>query len=397
MMPFEQELREELTGLAGADRLRHTRVFAGRDRAHPTDSEGRRLLSFATNDYLGLAGHPALSAAASAEAEQNGYGSGASRLVSGEGPAHLALEQDLANFLGAPSVLLFPTGYQTNMGVLTSLAGPSDLIVSDAANHASVIDGCRLSRARVVIYPHGDSEVASLALETRGSFRRRILVTESIFSMDGDRAPLLNLAAAVRKHEAVLVVDEAHAIGVAGPEGRGLCAEHHIVPDVLIGTLGKSLGTSGGFAAGSDALRSFLINRARSFIFATAAPMPCVAATRAALALATGPDGQRRRERSNQLAARLRSHLLRAGLQPLGADLLVPIILGSERDALAVSDRLFADGILAPAIRPPTVPAGTSRLRITISAAHDSDDVDRLAAALIKAIPPSGRPGPALP
>ncbi|HEV3030254.1 MAG TPA: aminotransferase class I/II-fold pyridoxal phosphate-dependent enzyme, partial [Polyangia bacterium] len=301
-------LEAELAALAAAHRLRTCPALAGPSRQRPTDAAGpanHALLSFSSNDYLGFASHPDVLSAAAETAAQEGFGAGAARLVTGDLPTHRALEADLATFARRQSALLFPSGYQANLGAVTALAGPSDLIVSDAANHASLIDGCRLSRATVAIYAHGDPRSAAQALARPGEFRRRFLLTESLFSMDGDSAPLAALAELAIAHDAVFVVDEAHAFGVLGPGGRGLCAAANVEPDLLVGTLGKAFGASGGFVAASDAVRSYLVNRARTFIFTTAAPPPVAAAARAALRLAAGPVGEQRRARLAANRARL--------------------------------------------------------------------------------------------
>jgi 8-amino-7-oxononanoate synthase len=344
---------------------------------------GIPLVSFASNDYLGLASHPSLATAAADAAASQGFGGGAARLVSGDLPAHRDLEMTLARYLEAAAVLLFSTGYQANVGVLTALAGPEDLIVSDAANHASLIDGCRLSRATVRVYPHLDTNAARAALAHPGSYRRRLLVTESLFSMDGDAAPLVELATAVRQHGGILIVDEAHALGVLGPGGRGLCAEAGVVPDVLIGTLGKAFGSFGGFVAGGVSLRAFLVNRARTFIYTTALPPPVAAASMAAARLLAGPEGDERRALFHSNA-----RLLAEALSPLGRPTppprggIFPIIVGSDERALAVSRGLAEHGFFVPAIRPPTVPEGAARLRITISSDHQPVQIQALAQAL---------------
>jgi 8-amino-7-oxononanoate synthase len=386
-MTFEEDLERELAELKDHDRLRDSRPFGGLDRARPRVDGARQVLAFCSNDYLGLASHPALVAAARQAMTESGLGAGASRLVSGESPWHRNLERSLAELVGQPAALLFPTGYQANVGVITAIAAPGDLIVSDAANHASLIDGCRLSRARISVYPHCDASAASRALAAGGEpFRRRLLVTESLFSMDGDRAPLQDLAAVATEQGAVLVVDEAHALGVLGPGGRGLCFEAGVVPQILVGTLGKALGTAGGFVAGTIALRAVLLNRARTFIYTTAPPPPLAAAAAAAVALASGRDGDDLRARAAANAARLRRALTTGGLPILdrARDLIVPLIVGRERQALAAAGALLDRGILVPAIRPPTVPVGSARLRITVSASHSPDDVDALAAALLE-------------
>jgi 8-amino-7-oxononanoate synthase len=380
---FDEWLQAELDALDAADRLRACAPLAGPSRVRP-DPQVPTLLSFCSNDYLGMAGHPALSAAAIAAAKEEGFGAAASRLVAGDLPSHRALEAAVAAFTRRPAALAFPSGYQANQGVLSALAGSGDLIASDASNHASLIDGCRLSRAEVRIYAHADADAARRALAS-GTYRRRFLVTESLFSMTGDVAPLADLAAAAGEHDAVLVVDEAHALGVIGPGGRGACAAAGVVPDVLIGTLGKAFGAAGGFAAGHPTLRAFLVNRARTFIYTTGLPPPVAAAARASVDLVAGPEGDARRAAVFALVDRLAQALGRASRPPAGP--IFPIVLGSDARALAVSSALRARGIFVPAIRPPTVPEGSARLRVTLSAAHQPSDVDALAAALREVAP----------
>jgi 8-amino-7-oxononanoate synthase len=390
---FDAVLEAELAGLAALGRRRTCPELAGLSR---TDVEvsGDSRLSFCSNDYLGLAEHPALPTAAADAALREGFGASASRLVSGDLPAHRRLEEALARFFGRPAALVFPSGYQTNIGVLTALAGPDDVIVSDALNHASIIDGCRLSRARIAVYAHKDVDLAARLLgEARGA-RRRLLVTESLFSMNGDGAPLGALADVAKSHDAILIVDEAHAVGVLGPRGRGLCAAAGVEPDVLIGTLGKALAAAGGFVAGSRVLRDLLVNRARSFIFTTALPPPVAAAALAALEIADSPDGDGRRAmllaRAESLAPRLAAlHQSWPGsgdrgppAEAVAGSPIHPFIVGSDAAALALSAALADRHIFVPAIRPPTVPVGSARLRITLSASHTPPDLDRLIDAL---------------
>ena len=387
MHSFVPELEAELAELEVEHRRRACPEMSGQSRTRPRFARHPApLRSFSSNDYLGLAGHPDLASAAAEAALREGFGASASRLVTGDLPAHRALERDLADYVSRPAALVFPTGYQTNLGVLGALARPGDLIVSDALNHASLIDGCRLSRARIEVYPHGDARAARQLLAAGKDARRRLLVTESLFSMDGDVAPLSELAEAAETTQAVLIVDEAHALGVAGPEGRGLCAAAGIVPDVLVGTLGKAFGAAGGFAAGAPAFRDLLVNRARTFVFTTALPPPVAAAARAALKLITAPEGTRRRAALDTNRLLLGNRLAAAGLVPGPAPgPILPVVLGSETRALGASAALAARGFFVPAIRPPTVPAGTSRLRVTLSSAHTPEDVADLAEALIEA------------
>ncbi len=379
-------LAQELSVLSGRERFRQSPPFHGGTADGPSRThdllQGQEIVNFCSNDYLGLACHPALAEAATTSSRRSGFGASASRLVSGEQQEHRLLEQQLAAYVGLPSALLFPTGYQANLGVVTTLVNGSDLVVSDAANHASLIDGCRLSRATIRVYPHCDLDAARAALTDRSSqYRRKILLTESLFSMDGDFAPLADLAELARATDTVLVVDEAHALGVLGPGGRGLCAAAGVVPDALVGTLGKAFGSSGGFVAGSPELRSVLQNRARTFIFTTASPPPVAAAAAAGLELAAGSDGDRRRshlaEHITALVERLPSHV-----RATHRSAILPILLGDDRRALDASRALLDRGFFVQAIRPPTVPEGTSRLRLTLSAAHTPTEVQRLADAL---------------
>jgi 8-amino-7-oxononanoate synthase len=381
---FSAVLQDELDALQRADRLRACTDLAGTSRQHPSGPSGP-LLSFASNDYLGLASHPALVAAAAKAAADQGFGAGAARLVTGSLPAHRDLELALAKALRRPSALAFPTGYQANLGVLTALAGPDDLIASDAANHASLIDGCRLSRARVAVYTHADTAAAARALATPGQFRRRLLVTESLFSMDGDVAPLADLAQLAQDTDSVLVVDEAHALGVCGPGGRGLCASAGVSPDVLVGTLGKAFGSAGGFATGDLPLTNLLLNRARTFVFTTAPPAPVAAAAAAGVQLAASPEGDARRARLRANAELLVS-LLRGRVAPPPGPIL-PVVLGADGAALSAAASLREAGLFVPAIRPPTVPEGTSRLRVTLSSEHAPAEIEALATALLRVLP----------
>jgi 8-amino-7-oxononanoate synthase len=343
---------------------------------------GRAVVSFSSNDYLGLAASPALAGAARTALEEQGFGAGASRLISGNLGAHSKLEGALASYHETP-VLLFNSGYQANVGVLSALAGPDDVIFSDALNHASLIDGCRLSRARVEVTPHRDLAALERALATV-SGRRRFVVTDTIFSMDGDAAPVTALRELCDRERAVLIVDEAHALGVLGPGGRGLCAAHGVRPDVHVGTLGKAFGAFGAYVAGPAALIEVLLNRARSFIFSTALPPSVPAAAAAALEIIRSTDGDVRRAHVLALARRFA-----AGLRELGvpapaspAAPILPVVLGDAARTMAACERLLELGIYAQGIRPPTVPRGTARLRFSLTASHQPAHVDRALDAL---------------
>jgi 8-amino-7-oxononanoate synthase len=353
----------ELDAVRAAGRWRATRAF---DACGPAgDLLGRPVVSFASNDYLGLSAHPAVAAAAHDAIDRWGTGATASRLVVGTRPVHDDLEAALAVWKGTEAALVLPTGYHANLSVLATVAGPGVTVVSDELNHASLIDGCRLSRAEVRIARHRDVDHVDALLAAAP--RRALVVTDSVFSMDGDVAPLDGLAEACARHGALLVLDEAHA--VLGPEPPGLDG----VELLRIGTLSKALGSLGGWVAGSRRWIDLLVNRARPFIFTTGLPPADAAAALAAVEVVRSTEGA-------GLIDRLRAHVDR--LRPGHPSPIVPVILGSEEAALAASERLLRDGLHVPAIRPPTVPPGTSRLRVALSAAHTDADVGRLASAL---------------
>ena len=338
------------------------------------------LLLLSSNNYLGLAADPRLAEAAAAAARTLGTGSGAARLVSGSLRLHGTLERRLARLKGTEDAVLFSSGYLANLGTIAALVGRGDLIVSDQLNHASIIDGCRLSGADVEIFPHGDADACARVLAgARTERRRRVLVvTDSVFSMDGDLAPLRELAAACRRHGAVLMADEAHATGVLGG-GRGAVSAAGLSQsvDVVMGTLSKALGSLGGFVAGSAALCDYLRNRARSFVFDTALPPPSLAAALCALdVLEAEPDRPARALRS---ARRLYDGIRAAGIDPgtpPPAAAIVPIVVGDARRAVSLSDRLRRRGVLGLAIRPPTVPPGTARIRLCPMATHTDAQID---------------------
>jgi 8-amino-7-oxononanoate synthase len=372
-----------------AERLRRRRVVEARTRGSArVRVEGRDLLAFCSNDYLGLADHPDVIDALVAAAREWGVGSGASHLVSGHCSEHHALEEELAAFVGRPRALLFSTGYMANLAVVATLLERGDRVIEDRLNHASLLDAGLASGARFSRYPHAD--VAGLrARLARGEASHAMVVTDGVFSMDGDVAPLRELASACRAGGAWLFVDDAHGFGVLGPGGRGSVEAAGLdaqdVP-ILMGTLGKACGTFGAFVAGSGDLVETLLQRARTYIYTTALPPAVAAATRASLRLLQ--EEPWRRSRVLDHVARFRREALRLGLPLMDSSTPIqPLLLGTEAAALAASDTLLAAGIWVPAIRPPTVPAGTSRLRITFSAAHTDADVDRLLAALATLVP----------
>jgi 8-amino-7-oxononanoate synthase len=364
--------------------FRTLRPFTSR-RGAWIEVEGRWLLNASSNDYLGLASDPRLMEAGIKAMERYGFGAGASRLITGDSQLHEELESAIALWKGTESALLFNSGYQANIGVISALVGEGDLIYSDALNHASIIDGCRLSRAQVRIYRHLDLDhLESLLKEDRERKCRKLIVTETIFSMDGDEAPLLTIVELSNRYGVWLMVDEAHAGGVLGPKGRGLVADLGIPVEAItvsIGTLGKAVGSFGAYMAGSRLMREYLINRARSFIFTTALPIPVIAASLKGIELIQSMDDARKRLLDE--AIKVRSVLREQGLAiPYGRSPIIPWILGDEATTLTASHLLREQGILGVPIRPPTVPQGTSRIRITLTSAFSSTDFQFLASTL---------------
>jgi 8-amino-7-oxononanoate synthase len=373
----------ELAALEGRGLLRSLEALASPQGAVVCIG-GQRLVNFSSNDYLGLAAHPAVVAAARSALERWGMGAGASRVVVGDTEAHRMLEARLRSFEDAEAVLLFNGGYPANLGLLPALVGPEDVVFSDALNHASLVDGGRLSRARVQVYPHRD--VGALArLLAATAARRKLVVTDSVFSMDGDLAPLTQLVELCQRTGAALLVDEAHATGVLGLRGAGLCEALGLTRavDVRMGTLGKALGAFGAYAATSAPVASLLVNRARSLVFSTALPAAVCAAAEAAL---------ERVEQEPQLRARLWHNIryFAEGLSALGhpaqpVSAIFPVVLGLPEQALAAAAFLRARGLLVKPIRPPAVPLGTSRLRFALSAAHSQQHLEQALSALKEA------------
>lgn len=336
--------------------------------------DGREVLNFSSNNYLGLANHPALQAAAKEALEQYGCGAGASRLISGNMTLHLALEESIARLKGTESALVFNSGFQANVGILSTLLGEGDMIFSDALNHASIIDGCRLSRAKVVVYPHCNLGHLEAALKKAPQKARKLIVTETVFSMDGDIAPMEEIVNLAEQHGAMIMVDEAHATGVFGPNGAGIVAEMGLRDRVLIqmGTLGKALGGFGAYVAGKRNLRELLINRCRSFIFTTALPPVMMAVAITAIDLLE-------KEPERRFTLWRNSQYMRNELKELGFSLgksssqILPLIIGDSEDCMSFSECLLAKGVYAQGIRPPTVQPGSARLRITPMATHTDE------------------------
>ncbi len=374
-MPFERQIRAALAELEAAGLRRHPPRVSGAQ-GPLIEIDGRSVICLCSNNYLGFAAHPALAEAARAAVLEEGVGSGASRLVTGTMDAHRELESAFARFVGAPEAVFFANGYAANVGTIQALLGPGDAVFSDALNHASLIDGCRLSRAQVHVYTHRDpGHLESLLHRHRAAAKRALIVTDALFSMDGVTAPLPELAALAERFDTGLLVDEAHSLGVMGPHGQGLAAGQGVRPDALVGTLGKSFGASGAFVAGSESLVSLIRNRARSYVFSTA-PSPMV--VRAALAaLPLVRDAEDRRRALRQHADRLRSSLRDLGFDvPLGQSQIVPVILGDNDRAMRFSASLLESGVFVQGIRPPTVPVGSARLRVTPMATHQPEDIE---------------------
>jgi 8-amino-7-oxononanoate synthase len=377
---LETELRPRLDALKAQSLYRRRRLQDSPQQPQAR-VDGRPMLSFCGNDYLGLANYPAVIAALRDGAERWGVGSGAAHLVNGHSRAHQALEEALAEFTGRPRALLFSTGYMANLGVISALAGRNDTVFEDRLNHASLLDGALLSRARLRRYPHADALALKRLIDSDPA---RLIVTDGVFSMDGDLAPVPELAAIARDSGAWLMVDDAHGLGVLGHEGRGSLDHFGLGPEdvpILMGTLGKAFGTFGAFVAGSEELIETLIQSARSYIYTTATPPALAEATLASLDITRRENW--RRERLAEWIDRFRTGATRIGLNLMDSPTPIqPILSGSAEQALAWSAALEAAGLLVTAIRPPTVPEDTARLRVTLSAAHTADDIDRLLAAL---------------
>jgi 8-amino-7-oxononanoate synthase len=378
---LREALGAELAGLEARVLVRRRRVLESAQGARVT-VEGRRYVSFCSNDYLGLASHPALVEALREGAARYGVGAGASHLVLGHSAAHEALERALAAFVGLPRALLFSTGYMAGIGALGALVGRGDAVFADRLDHASLNDAALLSRAQFRRYPHLDlAALERLLAGTRA--RRKLVVTDAVFSMDGDLAPLPELVALCERYDAWLLLDDAHGFGVLGPAGRGSLAHFGVrSPRVIyLATLGKAAGVFGAFVAADPEPIEWVLQRARPYIYTTAPPPALASALLRSLELIAQEEW--RRDRLRALARRLRERLaLRRWRHLASPTAIQPVLIGDNAEAMAAAERLAAAGLLAPAIRPPTVPAGTARLRISLSAGHEPEDVDRLADAL---------------
>ena len=381
---WQSFFRQELEQAEAASLLRRRRCHVETSDRQLQRRHGQLQINFGSNDYVGLRHDRRLALAVAQSLATLGVGAGASPLVSGYSSALAEFEQRLAAWQGTQSALVFSGGMSMNVGVIAALVGSDDLLLSDQLNHASLIDGCRLSGAHKRIYPHADAEAAEEILRSeRHRYRRVVVITESVFSMDGDIAPLETLSALGERYEAGLIVDEAHASAVLGATGAGLGEELDLTSRWLakLGTLSKGLGTCGGFVAGSTDLIDFLVNRCRTYIYSTAIAPPVVAASLAAVELM--PELSQRRARVHGLSRRVRCALQCQGWRvPDGRTPIVPVIVGSSQRALALSQRLSLEGLFVPAIRPPTVPAESARLRISLSSAHTDQQVDKLLACL---------------
>jgi 8-amino-7-oxononanoate synthase len=376
------EIEERLAELEQQGLTRRLRLISG-PQGPTVLLEGKPVLLLCSNNYLGLADHPRVREAAAEAAMRWGVGAGASRLVSGTMTIHRRLEERLATFKGSEACLLFGSGYLANLGAIGALAGPGETIFSDELNHASIVDGCRLSRAQVVVYRHGDVEHLEWSMRRNGRGGERLIVTDSVFSMDGDVAPLIDIAELAGAYGARVLVDEAHAIGNLGPDGRGAVAEAGLEGeiDVVVGTLGKALGSYGAYVCASREIVRYLINSARSLIFSTAPPPPAVAGALAALELLQERPHRVQRLRSN--ARTLRRALAGEGFPVAEGEMhIVPLIVGDERATMRLCQEAIEHGVFAQGIRPPTVASGSSRLRLTTMASHTASDLEMAAGVL---------------
>ena len=384
------DLERRLDELRDEGLLRRMRLVSGPQGPHVL-LDGRPVLLLCSNNYLGLADHPRVRRAAADAAMRWGVGAGASRLISGTMTVHRRLEEELADFKGTERCLLFGSGYLANTGIVATLAGAGDVVLSDALNHASIVDGCRLSRAETQVYRHADLEHLEWLLREAAG-RASLIVTDGVFSMDGDVAPLAGIVALARRHGARVMVDEAHATGAIGPGGRGSVAAAGLEGDVdvVVGTLGKALGSYGAYACCDRPAARYLVNTARTLIFSTAPPPPAVAGALAALEVLRAEP--QRVDRLQRNARVLRSGLASEGIEVKRSETqIVPVLVGSPAAATAACERAIERGVFAQAIRPPTVPEGTSRLRLAVMASHSGTELRRAARAIAESLAPAVR------
>ncbi|MCF6158604.1 MAG: 8-amino-7-oxononanoate synthase [wastewater metagenome] len=367
----------ELKMLKNMGLMRECRIIEGTQGPH-VHIQGKPYISFCSNNYLGLANHAKIKQAAVEAIHRYGWGTGASRLISGNMMLHEELEKKIAEFKGTEAAILFPTGYMANLGALCTLVARGDIVIGDKLNHASIIDGCRQSGATFRIYPHKNMSQLESLLRKSSTFRRRLIVTDSVFSMDGDIAPLPDIVNLAKKYDAMLMVDDAHATGVFGQQGKGMIEYYSLEGkiDIIMGSLSKAVGSIGGFIAGSKCLIEFLRNKARSFMYTTALPPAVCAASLAGLTLIQ--ENTSLIDTLWKNITGVRSQLAQFSNTIRVESPIIPIIIGSAEDALSLSLRLYKNGILIPAIRPPTVPPGTSRLRISLMATHTEEDIHTL-------------------
>lgn len=384
--PFTTEIAQSLQKRQEQHLYRSRRVISETDGRY-VNTGNRKLLSFCSNDYLGLAQHPEIRKALQEGTNQYGVGSGAAHLISGHNIAHHQLEEELAEFVNRPRALLFSTGYMANLGTVQALLGKSDAIFEDRLNHASLIDAGLNSGARFQRYQHCDSDSLNTFL-SKSDAVKKLIVTDSVFSMDGDIAPLDQLANCARQHNAWLMIDDAHGIGVLGKQGRGSCHHFELGTDevpVLMATCGKAMGTFGAFVAGEEDLIEYLIQEARTYVYTTAFPPALAEATRKSLSIILHEEW--RREKLNALVEQFRHGANQLGLSLTQSQTAIqPVILGDNAKALSAGQQLYDSGILVTAIRPPTVPGNSARLRITFSACHEPSDIDLLLSELEKLV-----------
>jgi 8-amino-7-oxononanoate synthase len=378
MSNLNDQLGAELAGARAGGLYRTLRTVAS-PQGPRVVVDGREFLNFSSNDYLGLANDPALKRAAADAVEKYGVGAGASRLVCGNLQPYEDLERKLAAFKGKEAAVVFGSGYAANVGAIAALVGEGDVVILDKLDHASIIDGARQSGATVRVYPHKNLAKLEDILRQSNSFRRKLVVTETVFSMDGDLAPLAEIVELKEKHGAWLMIDEAHATGLYAKNRRGLAEAAGVEDgiDVTLGTLSKALGCAGGFVVGSQTLIDFLRNRARSLIYSTALPPSVCAAGAAAVDLVMGEQGHERRDQLWRNVSELKSGLSALGIQNESRSPIIPIIIGDEAATVETSRRLYERGVFVPAIRFPTVPKGKARLRVTVTAAHERSDVQQ--------------------